>query len=563
MRQFLFLLFPLVFALQSAQADDDRTSWRPNDYWEATQLNFQNLIHGIYNAQSCKASVRSLLGCVAGVNKMRQLQSPGTQVLVKFKLGGAGDFYEVDHSELNPDEYIAEYQKYMRLLEKDLEQLGEAMRLMPFSIEDKVSEFEQKYVTATNDSMSAGILFNEYLKIAKDPHTYIVPRALIEDDSASIKPVKGIGIEMLPFNDLGVDSFIIKKVVEGSPANASGIQAGDIILKANAKTGKNGIMEAIRGNEVIQFTMLRGGEEVEINLTKAVFSTRQLEAYVFQQNGKNYGYFELKSFMDQNACRNIMQTGLRMLQYNVEGIILDLRNNGGGRVDLAQCIMALYLEPGSRVWGERRVDSNELTTYPVRTGINIFSDLHTVTLINSYSASASEATAMYLRDYRKTFTIGERSYGKGSMQGLTSMPENPRLLNGRTQALYYGPKGISPQVRGVEPDIEIYASMEQTEPTPAKREEDTYTFPLRDKSVDPRDYMEPQRLDEIETVKDCALREGKRQSDYDKLDIVGKAIFDNQLQAAFDVIDCANKYVPIHKETNLRRVDHWDYMDFR
>lgn len=564
MRAYLTLL-SLTVALPSLYASD-RIDWTENDYWENTQLEFKSLVHGTFNQSSCSKSVRNVLGCVAGINKMRQLENPAKKVLVKLALDGSGEFHEVDLSELTPLEYLDEYKAYLKGLKIELEKIGSALSLMPFNVENQVANFEKNYVTVDNDSMGAGLLYNEYLKIARDPHSYLVPMDKQTDRSQSSTEVKVFGIEYKPFITSTLDTFIITNTVEGAAAEAAGIKPGDIIVAINGITDKEKMTSEMRNNETLTFNMLReeGADliEKEITVSRGRVAQKNVSVKVVEREGKKYGLIELKSFMSGSSCSEIFRESVKVYR-DVSGYILDLRNNGGGRVDQAQCIMSLFLEPGSTIWGEREVGSNTIHTRKVfgNDKINFFKYYHNVVLVNGYSASASEATARYLKDYRKAFIVGERTFGKGSMQGISVYPENTKILQAKTEALYYGPKGISPQERGVMPEFYSPIEFEQKEPTPYVRESDRYTFPIKDKDVNPADYVDAQRLRDIEAVKNCQEAEGNKAQVYSQLSDVQKALFDNQLEDAVEVIECANKLVNPFRDINIKRVEDFDYSD--
>jgi carboxyl-terminal processing protease len=408
----------------------------------------------------------------------------------------------------------------------------------------------------------AGQLYNEYLALAFDPHTYIQPTSYLQDRSKPAVKRKGIGIyfHIEPIN--GVDSYVLDEIIPNSPAEKFGLKVGDVILKANEAETSESVYEVIKSQDLITFKIKRGKRVVSIDLEKGFYKVEQVQSSVLVRDDKKYGYIKLRTFSDKTACDKIKAAGVDMINKGIEGLILDLRNNGGGLVTQMRCISNLYLEDGSRNWAvkylQQKVDS--LIESKARFTDNIFGNMHTVTLINGNSASASEATAMYLKDYRKSFIVGERSYGKGSMQGVGPTRQNPAISKGATRALYYGPKGLSPQVTGVSPDIQVFPKIAQTKPTPFKRESDNYLFVIEN-TVTPSEVEEQDRKDEVKIIKACLINNNIVQNRFDNSNEVKKTIFDNQLETALGTIECANQNIAIYKNIDIPIVDGVTFVD--
>lgn len=559
-----FLLLIIFSSKLFSQALDERANYTMNDYWEETKLDFEKIVFGTFTQKNCTRNTMNLIGCVAALNKMQWLQTPDKKSLTKINLE-TKLFETTDHTNLSKEEFTKLYESYLKELSLELEKSKMSLSLMPFKIESEIKKFQKKYVTAQNDSMTAANLYNEFLRIAVDPHTYIIPKNYNEDRSRPSQDKKGMGIYFNLTKHESIEKYMITDVIRNSPAEKSGLKKGDIILNANATTTSDEVLEVIKNQDPVNLKVIRGNEIHEIKITKGIYTISQVEASLLHRNGKKYGYIKLRSFSDRTACQKIGNLAKSMIiRENIAGFILDLRNNGGGLVSQAQCIMGMYLEEGSQSWAVKYLQDNDntLVTQPLRGGEQIFKNLHTVTLINGYSASASEALSMYLQDYRKSFIVGERSFGKGSMQTVTEDRENNTVLNGSTVALYYGPKGISPQLRGVIPDIESLPKIDQKEETPYVREEDEYTFPLKDKDIDLSLYKDSERVQEVKTMNTCVESEGNKSFYYSRLGDSEKILFDNQMETAVDVIDCANNYIPHYSGIELKRVEDYDYVDY-
>ena len=544
--------------------ENSRVDWTYNDHWENTQISFEKQIYGTINQTTCTKSVKELLGCMAVLNKSYELMYPDQKLLVTYDQSSTDEtapFKIVEYLDMNADDFFKLKQKYFKSLYNDYSN-SESLSLINFNSKVILDSFTESQVTEANDQMLAGQLYNEYLALAFDPHTYIQPTSYLQERSKPAVKKKGLGIyfHIEPIN--GVDSYVLDEIIPNSPADKFGLKVGDVILKANEAETSDSVYEVIKSQDLITFKIKRGKIIVSIDLEKGFYKVEQVQSSVLVRDDKKYGYIKLRTFSDKTACDKIKAAGIDMINKGIEGLILDLRNNGGGLVTQMRCISNLYLEDGSRNWAvkylEQKVDS--LIESKARFTDNIFGNMHTVTLINGNSASASEATAMYLKDYRKSFIVGERSYGKGSMQGVGPTRQNPAISKGATRALYYGPKGLSPQVTGVSPDIQVYPKITQTKPTPFKRESDNYLFVIEN-TVTPSEVEEQDRKDEVKTIKVCLRDNNIVQNRFQNSNEMKKSIFDNQLETALGTIECANQNIAIFRSIDIPIVDGVTFVD--
>jgi carboxyl-terminal processing protease len=558
----LIALTLTVFSTAYAQTANpqDVSSWTSNDHWENTQLNFQEMVYGTVTKSTCTQSVKQFLGCMAVINKAYSLKHPGKKVLVKYKRSKSSDFEVTFHDDLAPKEFHDLKKDYFQTLASELDSNAKSLNLYTFNADPVLKDISESIINETNDSMLASALYNEYLSLAYDPHTYITPLTVVMERQKPVARRKGIGIYYNKYDLEGKEVFILTDVIPNSPANKAGLEEGDIILKANKADTTKTISDVMSNEDLITFELLRDDKVVIIELERDFYQVSVVESSVVERDEQKYGYIKLRNFTTKTGCKKIREAGLKMLNEGVEGLILDLRNNGGGLVTEAQCIMSLYLEQGSTIWGNRYVDKDEnIIVTDTSKEKPVFDNIHTVTLINGYSASASEATAMYLQDYRKSFVVGERSYGKGSMQALVQMQGNDKVIFAKTTALYYGPKGISPQIQGVSPDIVSYPKIDQTEPTKFVREADGYMFVLENKNDE--DLTQPEREADKLLVKSCLTEKDEVRSRYDLATSSEKRVFDNQLETAIEVIDCANEYVEIYSEIDIPKTTKYEMMD--
>ena len=377
----------LAAQLASAQVKtQDRTEWTFNDHWENTQIDFEKLVYGSVNSTSCVRNIKELMGCMAVVNKAYELQFPGQNILVTFdpqiKNEQIGPFAIEEFTGLSNKEFFEVKKEYFKKLYDEYnELLADSKSLMNFPVDKILKPFTQKMVTEANDQMMAGTLYNEYLTLAYDPHTYIYPTTYLQDSAKPNVRRKGIGIYFHIETIDGEDRYILDEVIENSPAEKYGLQSGDVILKANAAEKAEEVYKVISESDSITFEILRGEENIQIDLLKDYYQVSQVQTSVLNRDGKKYGYIKLRTFTDQTACKRITEAGKKMIEEDqIEGVVLDLRNNGGGLVTQMQCISELYLENGSRTWAVKYLDQEdpELIEEKASRTNNIFGDLHTV-----------------------------------------------------------------------------------------------------------------------------------------------------------------------------------------
>jgi carboxyl-terminal processing protease len=244
--------------------------------------------------------------------------------------------------------------------------------------------------------------------------------------------------------------------LEGTPAQKAGLRAGDSIVKIDdVFTVGMSVDEAvsrIRGDKgtIVNLTIFRDGwnSAKEFNLTRDVIEVPSLK---WEAREEDIAYIELYQFSEK-ASSDFRKTALEILRSPAKKIILDLRNNPGGYLEVARDIASFFLKKDSLVviedFGGKKDQKEYLTS-----GNDIFSNMPLVVLINQGSASASEILAGALRDNRKIKLIGETSFGKGSVQQLENLEGGSSLKI--TVAKWLTPSGQSISDHGLNPDIEV------------------------------------------------------------------------------------------------------------
>ncbi len=541
---FLFLLFVII--TQGTVFASERFDWKVDDYWRETKLDFESYLNPILRNANCKSSVQKFIGCVSVVKEIHKLKFKDQNLHLNTQ---NYDGFFIDHRNVSRLDYLKQLR---RVVESHHE--SESLLFTSVDFEKYLVEFE-KNTNEKNRSYYASMIYNEFLKVAVDPHSYIMPSNLMEDLSSSSREQKGIGVTLKKFEFNGIDKIIINEVLDNSPAESSGLQSGDIIISVNKEINFEGMFEELTSIDELDLTINRKDSILYIKMMRSVYKRENVRSHVFMEEGNSYGHIKLQSFSNNLSCFEVKKNILQMKKsFNIQGLVLDLRDNGGGLVTEAQCILSLFLAPGLKTWMARTLGEDTLF-YDINTSLensNVFQSKPVVVLINGNSASASEATAMYLQDYEKGFVVGERSFGKGSMQSIFVDENNPMILKAETTALYYGPKGVSPQLYGVSPDFVVDTDGNKLEGSTYFREQDQFAFPIKDKgSVDRLNLISHKRKTDNKNIQKCLREKSSLKDAVKRMTTSKQRVFDFQLAFAKQAIDCAARVVSLEQKLDL------------
>ncbi len=287
------------------------------------------------------------------------------------------------------------------------------------------------------------------VEAAGDPHTaYMDPDETKEfDKSLSGQIGGGIGAEI----GLRNNKPTIIKPLENSPAQKAGIKAGEAIVKVNDEASSDWSVEKvvskIRGEvgTSVKLTLLSGSQTREVSVVRQNIVSPAVESEI---DGE-IGILKVNRFGDDTVSL-ARKYASEFVEKGVKKVILDLRNNPGGTVGAAQGLLGIWLD-NQIAMTERR--GSEIVKTLRTTGTPILGNMKTVVLINGNSASASEITAGALREYGKAALVGQKSYGKGSVQIVLGLPGGSQMKV--TEARWYTPKGKNIDKTGIEPDVKV------------------------------------------------------------------------------------------------------------
>ena len=297
-----------------------------------------------------------------------------------------------------------------------------------------------------------------------DPHSGYLPPVDAEKMREQTRgEFGGLGIEVTQ-----EEGFVkVVSPIDGTPADEAGMEAGDFITHVDGESvlglTLNEAVERMRGpvgSEII-ITVVREGEDEPFDVT-IIRDFIKLTAARVRTEGKSV-VIRVTTFND-NTFDNIRDGLDKELENaggleNINGVIIDLRNNPGGLLSQAIRVSDAFLDKGEIV-STRGRDPEEGDRYNATPG-DLIDGKPIVVLINGGSASASEIVAAALKDHRRGIVVGTKSFGKGSVQ--TVMPLRKQSAMRLTTARYYSPSGRSIQNLGVTPDIIVEQPRRQTE----------------------------------------------------------------------------------------------------
>ncbi len=307
-----------------------------------------------------------------------------------------------------------------------------------------------------------------------DPYTVFLPPEENEEFEEEVRgSFEGIGAE------LGVKDKLLTVIapLKNTPAEKAGLKSGDKIIEIDKKSTtditSDDAVKLIRGPKgtSVSLTILRPGEKS----TREILVMRdKIEIPIIETENREDGVFVIKFYsFSQNSIKLFKQAILEFIDAKTDKLIIDLRGNPGGYLEAATRIASIFIEEGDVILKEDTMNGDKIKEYK-STGPKVFDErLKLVVLVDGGSASASEILAGAIKSHKKGTLVGEKTFGKGSVQELVKLTDDTSLKI--TVANWLTPDGISISKEGITPDVEVKMTVEDE-----KNEKD----PQMDKAVE-------------------------------------------------------------------------------
>ncbi|MDD7175495.1 MAG: S41 family peptidase [Clostridiales bacterium] len=323
-------------------------------------------------------------------------------------------------------------------------------RLMQYSKLDTLMQLVEAYYyeDADTDAMLEGAALGLMQGIGDVYSTYYTKEEMDKFNEETEGEYAGIGCQLLA--DPEDTTITVTRVFKNSPADEAGIRSGDKIVYVNdvyySAYEMDEAVSVMRGTpgESVKVTVLRGLETIDFDITRKIVNINYVEYEILEGN---IGYVMVFDFLG-DAYEGFAQAIAAFEEAGVCGMIIDLRNNGGGLVDACVDMADLILPEGVVV--SMRDKAGQTTEYRID---DKYYDVPMVVLVNGYSASASEILAGAIRDTGAGTLVGEKTFGKGVVQSVINFPDGSGMKV--TTARYYTPNGECIHEIGIEPHVEV------------------------------------------------------------------------------------------------------------
>jgi len=314
-----------------------------------------------------------------------------------------------------------------------------------------LDKINKEYIDKIDQNKTMDAAINGVLQSLDPYSSYMSPEIFNDMQTETSGEFGGLGIEV------GMEAGVVKVIspIDNTPASKAGVKAGDYIVKidGNQVQGKSltEAVETMRGpvGSEIEITVRRRGikKALIFNITREIIEIQSVKSKIID---KNIGYIRLTQF-NENSSSQIKKTITELKKKQIRGYIFDLRNNPGGLLSQAITISDFFLDHGEIVSTKSRRKSENRKWFAKKG--DLIDGKPLIIITNYGSASASEIVAGALKDHKRAIILGERSYGKGSVQSIIPLKNKGAIR--LTISKYYLPSGKSISEVGVIPDIEI------------------------------------------------------------------------------------------------------------
>ncbi len=373
-----------------------------------------------------------------------------------------------------------------------LDLFGEVMERAKISYVEEVED--KKLIEAAINGMLSSL----------DPHSsYLDDQSFKYMNEQTKGKFGGLGIEVT------MENGVVKVVspIDDTPAFEAGLKPGDYITHINGEQvvglSLNDAVDKMRGKigSKVKLTIRRINEKpFDVTLKREEIKIQSVKSDL---KAGDVAYVRITSFSEDvdKMIEKAIQKARKEAKGNLKGVVLDVRNNPGGLLDQAVNVSDLFLNQGEIV-STRSRNEEDTVKYTAKEG-DIINGLPIVVLINDGSASASEIVAGALQDHKRAIILGEKSFGKGSVQ--TVIPLGKYGAMRLTTARYYTPSGRSIQATGIVPDVEVHPAKVEEITNDFERSEAELSNALKNETIDNNQAKEAAAQKDEDTLKDYQL----------------------------------------------------------
>ena len=446
--------------LQAAQTQSKLEINKVEEYWAKSGLD-ESELRKLVNDKTCHLSEKYFLACVNSVNNALALTSE--------RLGLTGEIWPAYAETTSLDNFKEKetLQPFSKIYKEHINTSFSFDKLWDLILKKADDKIPARYLLAQG--------INGYLSVSKDPHTYILPMAYFDQvSSTSERSPFFVG---LSFEKDNHGQLRIKKVVRNSDAAQAGLEVGDIVNSLNGqKADSLSLSDASqmlrdRNIRIFNFNIKRDGATLVKNVQRSYRVLSQVYSEVVT-GARNFGVITVSKF-STNTCNEVRDAILGMADKNISGLVLDLRDNPGGRLSEAACLTGLFIGQDKTIYSVQYFDLSKSNEVVLTSAERIYSGALAV-LVNTNSASAAELFAGAIQEYRRGIVIGAKTFGKGTFQEIESWEKSEKIGYFRTKGFYLLPSGRSTQFYGVTPDIELPEAV-----TSDASEENNYINPIK------------------------------------------------------------------------------------
>ncbi len=320
-----------------------------------------------------------------------------------------------------------------------------------------VAWFRDARVTTANEAATTAAAINGFLATAKDPFHRIVPT---ERDDALRERAGTTHVGVGAYVQVHDGQAVISGLVAEGPAARAGVRVGDVLEAidgaATAGLSADEVVARLRGEAGSEVAMglRREGAALALRVTRAKVATRYVQEATLHVGERRLGFVYVPTFYSTHICAQLREGLARLEAQDVAAWVLDLRGNVGGLTDEALCVADLFL-PAGRLVARLLRDSGEPVEY--RTEAEAATSLPLVVVVDASTGSAAEILAGALQDEGRARVVGQRTYGKGTVQNPFPWGEGVEATVYFTSGRYHLPSGRALHLAGVVPDVVVEA----------------------------------------------------------------------------------------------------------